>query len=70
MVTGWLIEALFESWGKIPAKIFYKTGAFIVAVPVIILLWRISGTLYTNRFFISRYINNAFQFISDALKVI
>lgn len=70
MVLGWLIDALFERWGKIPAKIIYKIGAFIVAVPVIILLWKISAALYTNRFFISTYINNAFQFLQDAIKVL
>ena len=70
MVLGWLIDALFEQWGKIPAKIVYKLGAFIVAVPVIILLWKISAALYTNRFHIAAYINSAFQFLQDAIKVI
>ncbi len=70
MVLGWLIDALFEQWGKIPAKIIYKLGAFIVAVPVIILLWKVSASLYTNRFYIATYINNAVQFLQDAIKVI
>ena len=70
MVMGWLVDQLFEKWGKIPAKILYKTGAFIVAVPVIILLWKVSATLYVNRFQISTYINSAFQFLQDAVKVL
>ena len=70
MVMGWLVDQLFEKWGKVPAKILYKTGAFIVAVPVIILLWKISATLYVNRFQISAYINSAFQFLQDAVKVL
>ena len=70
MVMGWLVDQLFEQWGKIPSKILYKTGAFIVAVPVIIALWKVSATLYTNRFYIATYINNAVQFVSDAVKVL
>lgn len=70
MVLGWLIDQLFEQWGKIPAKILYKTGAVIVAVPVIIMLWKVSASLYVNRFYISTYINSAFKFISDAVKVL
>ena len=70
MVMGWLVEQLFEKWGKIPSKILYKTGAFIVAVPVIIMLWKVSATLYVNRFQISAYINSAFQFLQDAVKVL
>lgn len=70
MTMGWLVGELFEKWGKIPSKILYKTGAVIVALPVIILLWRVSALLYTNRFYISTYINNAFQFLQDAIKVL
>ena len=70
MVMGWLIDQLFEKWGKIPSKILYKTGVVIVAVPVIILLWKVSATLYVNRFQISTYINSAFQFLQDAVKVL
>ena len=70
MVMGWLVEQLFEKWGKVPSKILYKTGAFIVAVPVIIMLWKVSATLYVNRFQISAYINSAFQFLQDAVKVL
>ena len=70
MVLGWLIDALFEQWGRIPSKVLYKVGAFIVAVPVIILLWKVSATLYLNRFYIAAYINNAVQFLQDAIKVL
>ena len=70
MVMGWLIDQLFEKWGRIPSKILYKTGAFIVAVPVIILLWKISAVLYMNRFHIAAYINSAVQFLQDAIKVL
>ena len=70
MVMGWLVGELSEKYGKIPAKILYKIGVVIVGVPVIILLWKVSATLYVNRFNISTYINNAFQFIQDALKVL
>ena len=70
MVAGWLVGELSEKWGRIPSKILYRTGAVIVAVPVIILLCKISAMLYSNRFNIATYINNAFQFITDALKVL
>ena len=70
MVAGWLVGELSEKWGRIPSKILYRTGAVIVAVPVIILLCKISAILYSNRFNIATYINNAFQFITDALKVL
>lgn len=70
MVTGWLVGELSEKWGKIPSKILYKIGVVIVGVPVIILLWKVSAVLYVNRFHIATYINNAFQFIQDAMKVL
>ena len=70
MVAGWLVGELSEKWGRIPSKILYRTGAVIVAVPVIVLLCKISAVLYSNRFYISTYINNAFQFLSDAVKVL
>ena len=70
MVAGWLVGELFEKWGRIPSKILYKTGALIVAVPVIVLLWKASALLYVNRFHIATYINSALQFIMDALKVL
>ena len=70
MVMGWLVGELSEKWGKVPSKILYKIGVVIVGVPVIILLWKVSALLYVNRFHISMYINNAFQFVNDALKVL
>ncbi len=70
MVTGWLVGELSEKWGRLPGKILYRIGAVIVAVPVIILLWKTSAYLYGNRFEISTYINNTIQFISDAVKVL
>ena len=70
MVMGWLVGELSEKYGKIPAKILYKIGVVIVGVPVIILLWKVSALLYVNRFHISMYINNAFQFVQDAMKVL
>ena len=64
------IDELSEKWGKIPSKILYKTGAVIIAVPVIILLCKISAMLYSNRFYIATYINNVLQLLSDAIKVL
>jgi len=70
MTAGWLVGELSEKWGKLPGKILYRIGAVIVAVPVIVLLWKISGALYVNRFIIANYINNTFEFVRDALKVL
>lgn len=70
MVMGWLVGELSEKWGKIPSKILYRIGVVIVGVPVIIMLWKVSALLYVNRFQISTYINSAFQFIQDAVKVL
>ncbi len=70
MVAGWLVGELSEKWGRLPGKILYRIGAVIVAVPVIVLLWKTSAFLYTNRFHIATYINNTIQFIADALKVL
>ena len=49
MASGWLVDVLFEHYGMIPSKILYKTGAIIVATPVIYLLWKTSALIYTNR---------------------
>ena len=49
MAVGWLIDVLFEKYGAIPAKVFYKTGALIVAVPVIYLLWKTARLIYVHR---------------------
>ena len=70
MTAGWLVSELFESWGELPAKILRKTGAFIVALPVIVLLWKISAYLYVHRVDVSVYVNTALTFISETLKVL
>ena len=70
MTAGWLIGELFESWGTIPSKILYKLGALIVAVPVIVLLWRASRYLYLYRVDVVVFINDAFNFITEAIKVL
>ena len=59
MTAGWLVDVLFESYGAIPAKILYKTGAIIVAVPVIYILWKVSGMLYTHRLDIVLFLREA-----------
>ena len=63
-----LVDALFEGWGRIPSKVLYKLGALIVAVPVIVLLWRASRLLYVHRIDIVLGINNAVSFLTEALK--
>ena len=68
MTAGWLIDALFEGWGRIPSKVLYKLGALIVAVPVIVLLWRASRLLYVYRIDIVLGINNAASFLTEAMK--
>lgn len=70
MVTGWLVGELSEKWGRLPGKILYRIGAVIVAVPVIVLLWKTSTLLYVNRFYIANYINSTIDFVRDALKVL
>jgi hypothetical protein len=59
MAAGWLVEVVFEGYGTIPAKILYKTGAIIVAVPVIYLLWKSSRWLYSNRLDIVLFLRSA-----------
>ena len=68
MTAGWLIDALFEGWGRIPSKVLYKLGALIVAVPVIVLLWRASRLLSVHRIDIVLGINNAASFLTEAMK--
>ena len=70
MILGWLVGELSENWGKLPSKILYRIGAIIVAVPVIILLCKVSFMLFVNRYNISTYINSTLQFLADAIKVI
>ncbi len=70
MTAGWLVSELFEEWGEIPAKVLRKLGVFIVATPVIVILWKIASYLYFNRIDISVYINEGLRFATDALKSI
>jgi len=70
MTAGWLVDVLFESYGVIPSKILYKTGAIIVAAPVIYFLWRASRFLYANRLNIVMFLRDGFEFfmyIRDAI---
>lgn len=70
MTAGWLVGELFESWGTIPAKVLHKLGAFIVAMPVIILLWKVASYLYFNRVDLAIRVNETLQFATDALRSI
>jgi len=63
MTAGWLVDVLFESYGTIPSKILYKTGAIIVAVPVIYLLWSASRLIYTQRLNIVIFLRDSFEFL-------
>ena len=63
MTAGWLVDVLFESYGVIPSKILYKTGAIIVAAPVIYLLWKSSRLIYANRLNIVMFLRDGFEFI-------
>jgi hypothetical protein len=62
MTAGWLVDVLFESYGVIAAKVLYKTGAIIVAVPVIYLLWKASRLMYLNRLNIVMFLRDGFEF--------
>jgi hypothetical protein len=35
LLVGWLLEALFEDYARIVAKVLYKIGATIILVPLI-----------------------------------
>lgn len=65
MTTGWLVDVLFERYGVIVAKIFYKTCALIVAVPVIYLLWKAAGLLFTRRVAIVLFLRGILEQLSD-----
>jgi hypothetical protein len=70
MTAGWLVDVLFEGYGVIPSKILYKTGAIIVAVPVIYLLWKASRLIYAQRLNIVMFLRDGLEFIQylkDAL---
>jgi hypothetical protein len=73
MTAGWLVDVLFESYGIIPAKILYKTGALIVALPVIYLLWKASRLFYTQRLDIVLFLREIFkeaQVLLDAVSTL
>ena len=63
MTAGWLVDVLFEDYGVIVAKILYKTGAIIVAFPVIYVLWKTSRLLYIHRLNIVMFIRDGFEFV-------
>jgi len=70
MIAVWLVDVLFEDYGVIPSKILYKSGALIVAVPVIYLLWKISRLIHVNRMNIVMFLREGAEFIKylkDAL---
>ncbi|MDR1379180.1 MAG: hypothetical protein LBJ36_09060 [Synergistaceae bacterium] len=67
MVAGWLVEVVFESYGTIPAKILYKTGAIIVAVPVVYLLWKSSRWLSSNRLDIVLFLRSMISAVQSLL---
>jgi hypothetical protein len=70
MTAGWLVDVLFERYGVIPARILYKTGALIVGVPVIYLLWKTSGLLYTHRFDIVLFLRDAIEQIQTLARAL
>ena len=63
MTAGWLVDVLFEEYGAIPSKILYKTGAIIVAAPIIYLLWRGSRLIFTQRLNIVMFLRDGIEFI-------
>ena len=65
MIAGWLIDVLFEGYGVIPSKILYKSGAIIVAAPVIYLLWKASRLIYMNRLSIVLFLRDGFEFLQS-----
>ena len=70
MTAGWLVDVLFERYGSIPAKVLYKTGAIIVAVPVIYLLWKVSALIYTHRVDIVLFIRGVIEQVQVLLRAI
>lgn len=70
MTAGWLVDVVFERYGVIPAKILYKTGAMIVALPVIYFLWKSSALIYAHRIDIVLFLRGAADDISGILKSI
>jgi cytochrome c oxidase subunit IV len=70
MTAGWLVDVLFERYGAIPARILYKTGAIIVGVPIIYLLWKTSGLIYTHRLDIVLFLRDASNAIQTLMKAL
>lgn len=70
MTAGWLVDALFEDWGRIPSRVLYKAGALIVAFPVVVLLWKLSRLLYTRRVDIVLCLNDVFRLFGEMLRVL
>lgn len=70
MTAGWLVDVLFERFGSIPAKVLYKTGAIIVATPVIYLLWRAARFLYVRRIDVMLFVNDVWKLAEDFGKVL
>ena len=68
--AGWLVDVLFEHLGAIPAKVLYKTGAVIVAAPVIYFLWKLSRTLYVHRIDVILFINDAWKLFGGLSKAL
>ena len=66
----WLVDVLFEHLGAIPAKVLYKTGAVIVAAPVIYFLWKLSRTLYVHRIDVILFINDAWKLFGGLSKAL
>ena len=67
MISGWLVDVLFEDYGTIPAKILYKTGAIIVATPVIYLLWKTSALIYGHRLDIVLFLRRTTESVQTLL---
>ncbi len=65
MMMGWLTEVLFERYGELPGKVLHKTGAAIVALPVIYALYRTAGLLYSNRVDIALFLNGVSKLLGD-----
>ena len=63
MTAGWLVDVLFERYGAIPSKILYKTGAILVASPIIYLLWKASRLIYLHRLNIVMFLRDGLEFV-------
>jgi len=57
------VDVLFERYGAIPSKILYKTGAILVASPIIYLLWKASRLIYLHRLNIVMFLRDGFEFV-------